>query len=276
MSDEIPDIPALTNAMDLVDDKLGGGDYIHILVNYPKDKTATSKDVLASIGEAHRLLDNQPQISDVNSLEKTRLWFRNSGIDNPAYLKTYIDKMPDYLRQRLINKDENAAIISGKIANLPSPEIAKLVKGIKKNLQNMEEEYPGNKFTISGLSTVSALQSTNIISQLNQGLLLAIIVVVFLIGIAFRSFKVALISIPANLLPIVTAGAVLHFTDSGLQFASILGLTVAFGLAVDDSIHFFNRHRLERYWLLGDERYNASGPMSEQRLDKEIDRKSVV
>ena len=273
LSDEIPDIPALTKAMDLVDEKLGGGDFIHILVNYPKDKTATSKQVLSSIGEAHRLLGNQPQVSDVNSLEKTRLWFRDSGIDNPEYLKAYVDKMPDYLRQRLINKDKNAAIVSAKIANMDSPEIATLVTNIKKNLKNMEEEFPGIKFTISGLSTVSALQSTNIISQLNQGLLLAIIVVVFIIGFAFRSVRTALISIPANLLPIVAAGAVLHFTDSGLQFASILGLTVAFGLAVDDSIHFFNRHRLERYLLFGDDHHsseNPKAPMSEQRFDKEV------
>ncbi len=273
LSDEIPDIPALTDAMDLVDDKLGGGDYIHILVKYPKDKSATSKDVLASIGEAHRLLGNLPQVSDVNSLEKTRLWFRNSGIDNPAYLEAYIDKMPDYLRQRLINKDKNAAIVSAKIANLPSPEIAKLVNGIKKNLKNMEEEYPGNEFTISGLSTVSALQSTNIISQLNRGLLLAIIVVVILIGIAFRSYKIALMSIAPNLFPIVAAGAVLHFTGSGLQFASILGLTVAFGLAVDDSIHFFNRYRLERYLLLGNKSENSdrtAGLLPQDIFDKEV------
>ncbi len=270
LRDEIPNIPALTKAMNLVDDKLGGGDYIHILVNHPKDKTATSKDVLASIGEAHRLLGNLPQVSDVNSLEKTRLWFRNNGIDNPAYLKNYIDKMPDYLRQRLINKDRNAAIVSAKIANMPSPEIARLVKNIKENLKNMEEEFPGIKFTISGLSTVSALQSTNIISQLNQGLLLAIVVVVFLIGIAFRSVRVALISIPTNLLPIVAAGAVLHFTDSGLQFASILGLTVAFGLAVDDSIHFFNRHRIERHLLLGAAADSAVGHLPQDIFDKEI------
>ncbi len=271
LSDEIPNIPALTDAMDLVDDKLGGGGYIHILVNFPKDKNATSKDVLASIGEAHRLLDNLPQVSDVNSLEKTRLWFRDNGIDNPAFLKQYIEKMPDYLRQRLINKDKSAAIVSAKIANLPSPEIAKLVKSIKKNLKNMEEEYPGNKFTISGLSTVSALQSTNIISQLNQGLLLAIIVVVILIGIAFRSYKTALMSIAPNLFPIVAAGAVLHFTGSGLQFASILGLTVAFGLAVDDSIHFFNRYRIERHLLFGNQSDRAGGLLPQEIFDKEVE-----
>ncbi len=252
LSDEIPDVPELTRAMDLVDNELGGGDYIHILVSYGKNRTPVSPDVLAAIGEAHRLLENIDAVSEVNSLEKTRLWFRQNGIDNTAFLKAYVDKMPDYLQQRLINKDSHAAIVSAKIREMPSAELSRLVKRIKGNLQNMEEEYPGIYFTISGLSTLSALQSTNIIGQLNKGLLLAIVVVVVLIGIAFRSVSTAIISIAPNLFPIVAAGAVLHFSDSGLQFASILGLTVAFGLAVDDSIHFFNRYHLERNRLLPD------------------------
>ncbi len=246
LSDEIPNVPALNNAMDLVDEKLGGGDYIHILVNYGKNKTATDKQVLASIGESHRILANLPQVTDVNSLEKTRLWFKENGINDIAYLKGYLNEMPDYLRDRMINKEKHAAIVSAKIAKLGSGELATLIKRVKKNLVNMEREYPGIKFTISGLSAVSALQSTSIIGQLNQGLLMAILIVVALIGLAFRSLNIALISIAPNLFPIVAAGAVLHFTDSGLQFASILGLTVAFGLAVDDSIHFFNRYFLER------------------------------
>lgn len=269
LTDEIPDIPALNEAMDLVDKKLGGGEYIHILVQYGKDKNATSPDVLASIGEAHRLLQNLEQVTDVNSLEKTRLWFRNNDIENIDFLKGYIDKMPDYLQQRLINKEKNAAIVSAKIGSLPSAELARLVNQIKVNLVNMEEEFPGVNFTISGLSAVSALQSTNIIGQLNQGLLLAIMIVVVLIGVAFRSVSTALISIAPNLFPIVAAGAVLHFTDSGLQFASILGLTVAFGLAVDDSIHFFNRYHLERNTLLGGAK-NQTGFSSEERYNKEI------
>ena len=276
LSDEIPDIPALNQAMDLVDDKLGGGEYVHILVKYDNSKNATSTDVLASIGEAHRLLQNIKQVSDVNSLEKTRLWFRNNGIDNIAYLKGYVDKMPDYLRQRLINKERHAAIVSAKIAKLPSAELAQVVKKIKVNLKNMEQEYPGIEFTISGLSAVSALQSTNIIGQLNQGLLMAILVVVVLIGIAFRSMSTAIISIAPNLFPIVAAGAVLHFTGSGLQFASILGLTVAFGLAVDDSIHFFNRYYLERDRLLNPDDEQAGGAGKEtvlsakDKFDREI------
>ena len=83
------------------------------------------------------------------------------------------------------------------------------------------------------------------IRQLNRGLLAAIVVVILVIGIAFRSLKVLLLSIFPNLFPIVTAGAVLYLIGGGLEYASVIALTVAFGIAVDDTIHFLNRLRLE-------------------------------
>lgn len=83
------------------------------------------------------------------------------------------------------------------------------------------------------------------IRQLNRGLLAAIVVVIVVIGIAFRSFKVLLLSIFPNLFPVVTAGAVLYLIGGGLEYASVIALTVAFGIAVDDSIHFLNRLHLE-------------------------------
>jgi predicted RND superfamily exporter protein len=55
-----------------------------------------------------------------------------------------------------------------------------------------------------------------------------------------------MLSIVPNLFPIVTVGAFLYLSGSGLQFASVMGLTVAFGLAVDDTIHFLNRYELEK------------------------------
>ena len=70
------------------------------------------------------------------------------------------------------------------------------------------------------------------IRQLNWGLLAAMIVVIVVIGIAFRSFKVLLLSVLPNLFPIVAAGTLLNLTGGGLEYASVIALTVGFGIAV--------------------------------------------
>jgi predicted RND superfamily exporter protein len=48
-----------------------------------------------------------------------------------------------------------------------------------------------------------------------------------------------------SLFPIFATGAILWATSQGLQFASIVAITVAFSLAIDSTIHFLNRFRLE-------------------------------
>jgi predicted RND superfamily exporter protein len=83
------------------------------------------------------------------------------------------------------------------------------------------------------------------IETLNGGLGWEMLFVAALIGIAFRSLTVMLVAILPGLFPIVISGAVLWYLDEGLQFASIVALTVAFGLGLDATIHFLNRLRLE-------------------------------
>jgi len=66
-----------------------------------------------------------------------------------------------------------------------------------------------------------------------------------LIGAAFRSWRILVLSIVPNLFPIVAAGSVIYLSGGGLEYASVISLTVAFGLAVDDTIHFLNRLNIE-------------------------------
>ena len=54
-----------------------------------------------------------------------------------------------------------------------------------------------------------------------------------------------LVSILPGIFPVVAAGTVLWALGEGLQFASVVALTVSFGLGLSATIHFLNRLRLE-------------------------------
>jgi hypothetical protein len=64
-------------------------------------------------------------------------------------------------------------------------------------------------------------------------------------GIMFRSVVVMFASILPGIFPVVLAGTVLWLMGEGLQFASVVALTVSFGLGLSATIHFLNRLRLE-------------------------------
>ncbi len=247
LSDQVPDTDTSMRAMDLIDARLSGAQKINILVKWPDDLQFSSRKVLAAIGETHRYLESREMIKNVSSLETIRLYLKKDlDVENLKTFREYVEKLPDNLRLRYLNQQAHTALVSGQIANLEAAQVAPILHEIEPILENLRQEYPGIEFTTAGLAVVSALQSTNMINQLNQGLMIAIFVVIILLGVAFRSLDAALLSIVPNLFPIVTVGAFLYLSGEGLQFASVMGLTVAFGLAVDDTIHFLNRYELEQ------------------------------
>jgi hypothetical protein len=83
------------------------------------------------------------------------------------------------------------------------------------------------------------------INKLNRGLTAEFAFLAIFVGLAFRSVPVMLAILPAGLFPILAAGSLLRALGDGLQFASIVALTVSFGLGLSATIHFLNRMWVE-------------------------------
>src|SRR5204862_3012429 len=87
--------------------------------------------------------------------------------------------------------------------------------------------------------------SASMIEKLNRGLTIEFALVAIFIGLAFRSAVVMFACILPGIFPVVLSGTVLWLMGEGLQFASVVALTVSFGLGLSATIHFLNRLRLE-------------------------------
>ncbi|ODS00833.1 hypothetical protein AUC69_07550 [Methyloceanibacter superfactus] len=137
-------------------------------------------------------------------------------------------------------------MVSGYIGDLEAKEVLKLSSGIEPELEEVWARHPEFTMRLTGLASVGATRSTGIISQLSLSMLSAVVVVIVVIGMAFRSFLSAGLSIIPNLFALFATGTWLTLVHGGLDYATIVGLTVAFGLAVDDTIHVLNRFELEK------------------------------
>lgn len=241
LSDQIPQDEAAMAGSERLDEKLTGVQPIHVMVRWTEGVKLFDDEVLSAIGAAHAIMDHQPDVGNVWSLDTLNRWLMRGGEDARQYLEPYIEMLPEHLTKRFINPEQNGALVTGRIVNLDASQTVPIVQALDKDLQTLRDVYPDMTFQVTGLSAVAALQSDNMISQLSYGLLIAITLVVVMIGIAFRSLSVAVISIAPNLFPLVATGAMLYALGGGLEYASVIAFTVAFGLAVDDTIHFLNR-----------------------------------
>jgi uncharacterized protein len=136
-------------------------------------------------------------------------------------------------------------VVTARIPDVDASRLTPVVEKLDKALAEVRARHPEYTMSVTGLPAIAARNSAEMIRQLSRGLTVEMAVAAGLIGIAFRSLSVMAVSIMPGLFPIVIAGAVLWWLNEGLQFASIVALTVAFGLGLDATIHYLNRLRLE-------------------------------
>ena len=84
-----------------------------------------------------------------------------------------------------------------------------------------------------------------LINNLILSLSLAILLIAFFMAYLFRSFKMILISLIPNLLPLIITAGVMGFSSIPLKPSTILVFSIAFGISVDDTIHFLAKYRQE-------------------------------
>jgi predicted RND superfamily exporter protein len=109
--------------------------------------------------------------------------------------------------------------------------------------------------TITGTGTLIDRTNQTLVESLSKGLGAAFILISILMGLMFRSFRMVLIALVPNLLPLLAVGAVMALAGINLNMSTSIIFTIAFGIAVDDTIHLLSRYKLEL--MKGKSQYDA-------------------
>lgn len=121
-----------------------------------------------------------------------------------------------------------------------------------------------DRLAAAGLADVTRLvgptyalvtEAPRLIENLRFGLYVTIISITLLVGAVFHSPRVAVIALVPNLIPIMGVEVWLALSDRELSVMNMIALTVAFGIAVDNTLHVLNRFRL------------AGGPDARARIE---------
>ena len=246
LADQVPDREHAVAASARLDVKLTGANPIDVLIEFPAGRSLYAPETLALIADVQSILEQQAGVGNVWSLETLRRWLAEKmNKSDVATLKQYVDLLPAYLTRRFISEKQDAVIVNGRVPDADASKLLPIVDALDKKLAGLNAKYPGYKAAVTGLSVIAARNSAIMIDKLSRGLTIEIGFVAAFIGLAFRSFIVMLTSILPGLFPIVLAGSLLWVTGYGLQFASVIALTVSFGLGLSATIHFLNRLQIE-------------------------------
>lgn len=242
LSDQVPDSKEAVAATRLLETRLGSVQPVQVMVHAPAGSAVTDPQFQQVLSAVHGVLAAQPGIANVWSLEQVRRWLEADGTarNDTASLAAVLDVLPPNVSQRFVNSEANAAMLTGYMADLTADQSKPIIDRLERALEPLRAAYPGYQMTVSGLPVLAAVSSTTMIRQLTVNIFSSLVLVMGLIGLAFRSLPIMALSLLPNLFPVAASAALLYLTGWGLDYPSVIALIVALGLAVDDSIHFFN------------------------------------
>lgn len=108
--------------------------------------------------------------------------------------------------------------------------------------------FQGDEYdvTVTGTAVMSTRSGESLVKNLVVSLAVALVIIAILMALLFRSRTLTMISLVPNVIPLLVVGGAMGFFQITLKPSTALIFSLAFGIAVDDSIHFLAKYRIHR------------------------------
>jgi uncharacterized protein len=226
-------------ALGRIDNFFGGAFPIQIIVPIG-DVSPTSPEGLAKIRAVHEAVAKVDGVDRPLSLWSVAEWLGgDTNIDAASKrLADLAENMPPTTASRFFGL-KGTSLVTVNVHEMPTAQAQPLIDKI----ENAAQSAGGPDVKVTGVTVLVARESDRTINNLFWSLTLAVLAGVVAIMLAFRDWRVGVVALLPNALPILATGALLFVTRSGMQFTAVMSLTVAFGIAVDDTIHYLARFK---------------------------------
>tara|TARA_R110002051_G_scaffold81437_1_gene145467 strand:- start:268 stop:2553 length:2286 start_codon:yes stop_codon:yes gene_type:complete len=167
--------------------------------------------------------------------------------DNGNLLKSFVDSTGQTARITTFMRDVNTSRME---------EIEQRL------LENINKIFPAERYNVymTGSALLFLKGTKYLVKNLIMSLALAIGLIALFMAYLFRSFRMIVISLIPNLLPLVITAGIMGFVGVPIKPSTILVFSIAFGISVDDTIHFLAKYRQEltaNNWRIEKSVYNA-------------------
>jgi predicted RND superfamily exporter protein len=159
-----------------------------------------------------------------------------------SYLKNSASSMG--IGTLMMDSLKQEARISLRVADISTAKMDSVFEAL---LPKINEIFDADKYevTITGASVVFLNGTKFLLKNLMLSLLLVIVLISIFMAWMFNSFRMVVVSIIPNLIPLLLTGAIMGYFGIALKPSTILVFSIAFGISVDDTIHFLAKYRQE-------------------------------
>ncbi|WP_339794464.1 MAG: efflux RND transporter permease subunit [Imperialibacter sp.] len=262
MIDDLPDDSPVRYDLAFFEENFSGVMPLELLIDTGNKKGVLNLNNLRKIDQLVNFLDSIPYISQpvsiVSFVKAARQAFYN---ENPAFysLPTSRDQafvlrylqgeagMSSGLASNFIDSTGQIVRVSVRIADVGSDKMDSLVTQVIE--PKITDLFEGTKMsaTITGTTLLFIKGNKFLIQNLISSMVLAFFVIAIVMGLLFRNLRMIIVSLIPNFIPLIITAGIMGYFGIPLKPSTALIFSIAFGISVDNSIHFLAKYRLELF-----------------------------
>ena len=160
-------------------------------------------------------------------------------------LKQYLPKLKELKFSKLMfSEDYSEARFTGKMHDIGSLKISDCNDSLESFYLNKIDNDLFN-YKLTGTATLIDKNTDDVTTNMLTTLGLSFLLIALIVGFLFKSVRLALLSLVPNLIPLFMMGGLMAVMKVPLNISTSIIFTIAFGIAVDDTIHFLSRFKIE-------------------------------
>jgi len=238
--------------------EFGGIMPLEILIDTKRKKGVLKLSTLKRMDKLNEIIDEIPELSPsvsvLNLVKYSKQAYYNG---NPKYYQLPSGQERAFILEYTKNSDANSDLLKNFVDSTGQyARITTFMKDIgTEKMERIEErlhariakEFPSERYEVkmTGKALVFLKGTNYLIKNLVVSLSLAILLIAIFMAWMFRSYKMILISLLPNILPLLLTAGLMGYLGVSIKPSTILVFSIAFGISVDDTIHFLAKYRQE-------------------------------
>jgi predicted RND superfamily exporter protein len=229
-----------------------------IEIDTKKKGKVMSPVVFKKIDELQEVLATYPEFSKSLSVVEVLKFSRQAfyrgdstkyGLPSQQEQAFILDYIPEKTKkknqlQSFIDSNKQITRVSVHIEDIGTYELRKLRENLEPRIDSI---FPPDKYnvTLTGTSVVFLKGNEYMVNNLFQSIALAVILISAMMAWIFASWRMVLISLIPNIIPQLVTAALMGYMGIPIKISTILVFSIAFGISVDNTIHFLAKYRQE-------------------------------
>ena len=240
------------------DEEFNGIVPIEVIIDTKRKGGVNRLSTIKRIDQLEKYIEDIPELSTALSTVRGIKFIKQAYYNgNPNYFKLPSTQENRFIARYLKNMNDSGDLMQNYVDSTAQfSRVTTFMKDIKTErieeieiglLKEIDKIFPTERYNVklTGKPLLYLKGTHYLIRNLIISLSLAILLIAIFMAYMFRSFKMIVISLIPNLLPLIITAGVMGFTGIPLKPSTILVFSIAFGISVDDTIHFLAKYRQE-------------------------------